>query len=316
MAKYLDYTGLSHYDEKIKAFLDEQFGEKIKIKSIKLNATEIAPVNGVISLIITPATVGADPAGTASGIMSSHETDSNAHAAVLAGYVPRTMLGSQAGNVPVLGENGKIDVSMLPSIALMDTFPVKSQAEMLALDAQRGDIAIRSDIKKSFILATDDPTAIASWKELLTPDCNVTSVAGKTGTVVLVKADVGLGNVDNTSDKNKPISTATQTALDNKLGKTDSRISVGDTTLNGDVVMAINHVYGIASTAKTSAEAANIDVGKIVNGTTPAGKATKDGNGNNIVNTYATKKALESALETVQAAMEAITTTEIDTLFA
>lgn len=36
----------------------------------------------------------------------------------------------------------------------------------------------------------------------------------------LVKADVGLGNVDNTSDLNKPISTATQTALN--LKKTDS----------------------------------------------------------------------------------------------
>lgn len=35
--------------------------------------------------------------------------------------------------------------------------------------------------------------------------------------LVLVKADVGLGNVDNTSDANKPISTATQAALDLKL---------------------------------------------------------------------------------------------------
>ena len=33
------------------------------------------------------------------------------------------------------------------------------------------------------------------------------------------KADVGLGNVDNTSDLDKPISTATQTALDSKLDK-------------------------------------------------------------------------------------------------
>jgi hypothetical protein len=44
----------------------------------------------------------------------------------------------------------------------------------------------------------------------------VDSVAGKTGTVSLAKADVGLSNVDNTSDLNKPISTATQTALDGK----------------------------------------------------------------------------------------------------
>ena len=44
----------------------------------------------------------------------------------------------------------------------------------------------------------------------------VTSVAGKTGDVTLDKADVGLGNVDNTSDAGKPVSTAQQTALDAK----------------------------------------------------------------------------------------------------
>lgn len=48
----------------------------------------------------------------------------------------------------------------------------------------------------------------------------VTSVAGKTGAVTLTKADVGLGNVDNTSDVNKPISTATQAALNAKAAAT------------------------------------------------------------------------------------------------
>ena len=37
----------------------------------------------------------------------------------------------------------------------------------------------------------------------------------------VTKAQVQLGNVDNTSDVNKPISTATQTALNNKVDKTD-----------------------------------------------------------------------------------------------
>ena len=41
-------------------------------------------------------------------------------------------------------------------------------------------------------------------------------MAGKTGVVTLVKGDVGLGNVDNTSDASKPVSTAQQTALDLK----------------------------------------------------------------------------------------------------
>ena len=40
----------------------------------------------------------------------------------------------------------------------------------------------------------------------------------------LTKSDVGLGNVDNTSDANKPVSTATQTALNLKKNKAEQRI--------------------------------------------------------------------------------------------
>lgn len=45
---------------------------------------------------------------------------------------------------------------------------------------------------------------------------DVSSVNGRTGAVTLTKSDVGLNNVDNTSDANKPVSTATQTALNLK----------------------------------------------------------------------------------------------------
>lgn len=41
----------------------------------------------------------------------------------------------------------------------------------------------------------------------------VSSVAGRTGAVTLTKSDVGLANVDNTADANKPLSTAAQNAL-------------------------------------------------------------------------------------------------------
>ena len=47
----------------------------------------------------------------------------------------------------------------------------------------------------------------------------VSSVNGLIGDVVLTKTNLGLGNVDNTSDANKPISSATQTALDLKVDK-------------------------------------------------------------------------------------------------
>jgi len=57
----------------------------------------------------------------------------------------------------------------------------------------------------------------------------VQSVAGKTGVVTLAKGDVGLGNVDNTSDANKPVSTATQTALDGKAAASHAH-AAGDIT--------------------------------------------------------------------------------------
>lgn len=55
----------------------------------------------------------------------------------------------------------------------------------------------------------------SAWAKIDNTDA-VQSVAGKTGAVVLDKSDVGLGNVDNTSDMDKPVSTAQQTALNAK----------------------------------------------------------------------------------------------------
>lgn len=54
----------------------------------------------------------------------------------------------------------------------------------------------------------------STWAALpYMPVGTVTSVAGQTGAVSLTKTDVGLGNVDNTSDANKGVSTATSAAL-------------------------------------------------------------------------------------------------------
>lgn len=46
----------------------------------------------------------------------------------------------------------------------------------------------------------------------------------------ITKASVGLGNVDNTSDADKPISTATQTALDEKVDKSGGELTGGFST--------------------------------------------------------------------------------------
>lgn len=122
-----------------------------------------------------------------------------------------------AGKADLVG--GLIPTSQLPPLAVNEVFTVASQAAMLALVAQRGDMAIRTDNGLTYVLASDSPGTLADWKQIASAG-SVVSVAGKTGVVLLVKADVGLGNVDNTSDLNKPISTAVQAALDAKQSAT------------------------------------------------------------------------------------------------
>ena len=137
----------------------------------------------------------------------------------IATRIPTTARGAALG-VASLGADGRIPESELPAIAITDTFTVASQAAMLALTAERGDIAIRTDLNKTFALAAEPASTLANWLELRTPTDAVLSVAGKTGAVTLVKGDVGLGNVDNTSDAAKPVSTAQQAALNLKLDAT------------------------------------------------------------------------------------------------
>lgn len=68
----------------------------------------------------------------------------------------------------------------------------------------------------------------------------VDSVAGKTGVVTLVKGDVGLGNVDNTSDANKPVSSATQTALNAKQATLVSNTNIK--TVNGQSLLGAGDI--------------------------------------------------------------------------
>ena len=87
-------------------------------------------------------------------------------------------------------------------------------------------------------LATSSKTVVGAINENRS---NLSSHTSKTNNPHSVtKAQVGLGNVDNTSDKNKPISTATQNALNLKQNKTleDTGITVGAasiTTVEGGI---------------------------------------------------------------------------------
>ena len=101
-----------------------------------------------------------------------------------------------------LDGSGLIPTNQLPALAITETSVVASQAAMLALTAQVGDVAVRTDVNKSFILTAEPATTLGNWQELLTPTDSVLSVDGLTGAVVLsgtyLNATTGqlLGNLD------------------------------------------------------------------------------------------------------------------------
>ncbi|MEG1720006.1 MAG: hypothetical protein RR306_06735 [Clostridia bacterium] len=99
-------------------------------------------------------------------------------------------VGESNGNVPVIGVDGKLATSILPSIAVTDTFVVASETEMLALKAEIGDIAIRSDIKQTFILKTMPATVKENWVQFATPTDSVTSVNGLKNDVILTGKEI------------------------------------------------------------------------------------------------------------------------------
>lgn len=137
----------------------------------------------------------------------------------------------------------------------------------------------------------------------------VTKVAGKTGAVTLAKGDVGLGNVDNTSDANKPISNATQAALNDKQSKiTANGILKGDGT--GTITAADETEVSLVSLTVDMVDGAvgfTEDIQQTVATTINA-----DTLGGNAPAYYATKASVDTLTTTVNANQTAVETVQSD----
>lgn len=140
--------------------------------------------------------------------------------------------------------SGIIDAARLP--AYVDD--VLEYANLSAFPAvgETGKIYIALDTNKAYRWSGSTYVYITSGA--------VDSVAGKTGVVTLVKADVGLANVDNTSDANKPISTATQNALNLKANAANAVLTGIPTAPTAAVG---TNTTQLATTAYVKAEIAN-----------------------------------------------------------
>jgi hypothetical protein len=102
-----------------------------------------------------------------------------------------------ANGVATLGADGKLPSSQLPALAISDTFVVASQAAQTALTAEVGDVAVRTDENKTYILRLAGPSTFSNWQEIVTPGTGVMTVNGEAGpNVVLDSDDIGEGTTN------------------------------------------------------------------------------------------------------------------------
>lgn len=179
------------------------------------------------------------------------------------------------------------------------------RAVVAAGTIEAGDL-IRSNAGRTTGI-TFDATESANWTEV-SPDL-VTSVAGRTGAVVLAESDVtnlttdlaakaplasptftgtvggitatmvGLGNVTNTSDANKPVSTAQQTALNLKVDVSTNtsdmalKAPLASPTFTGTVGGVTKTMVGLSNVTNDAQEkSANKDVASGYAGLDATGK--------------------------------------------
>lgn len=107
------------------------------------------------------------------------------------------------------------------------------------------------------VMTTDDKVKLDGLKtqEGITSDINAvqsnltTHITNKQNPHSVTKAQVGLGNVDNTSDADKPVSTAVQAELDKKTNSAITDIDFANSTAD-NAIMTVDLANGITTSEK------------------------------------------------------------------
>ena len=119
--------------------------------------------------------------------------------------------------VAELADDGKLERSQVPSLAVTEVDVVQSESELTGLDAEEGDVGIvqeEDEDGESFILTDSDSSILGNWQRIKTPKSPVQSVNSQTGDVNLDSSDVGAldeNDYEPVSDVDDEISEASNT---------------------------------------------------------------------------------------------------------
>lgn len=176
----------------------------------------------------------------------------------LQNYIPLTQKATALG-VATLDASGKVPSSQLPAGAAIDkgNWNATTNTPTLADGVGTAGWIYYVEVGGTQNLGSGSITFVAGdyvayngsiWQKR-SSGVLVNSVNGYTGAVVLTLADVGGGNLDNTSDLNKPISTATQTALNLKQNQLNG---TGFVKASGTTISYDNSTYLTTTSASST----------------------------------------------------------------
>ena len=174
--------------------------------------------DGALADLATKSPIGhthaqADVVGLDTALASINTALATANAALQA-KVATALLGV-ANGVATLGPDGTVPIGQIGALALVNTYVRASEADMLAIaGVGQGDVCVRTDAQRTFILGAPNGAVLTNWQELLTPwGSDIAAIAGQVGAL-----QTALANVQ-TALAGKADSTAVSTLL---LGKANT----------------------------------------------------------------------------------------------
>lgn len=242
----------------------EDGAEANVIVSVSVNDIPVEIVNKNVSLRI-PTKVS--ELTNDSGYLSEHQN--------ISGKLDANKVGV-AGGVAQLDENGIIVSAQLPSF-VDDVLEYDSMSDF-PQEGESGKIYVATDVNLSYRWSGSVYVEISP--SIALGETSSTAYRGDRGKAAYdhsqatgnphetTKADIGLENVDNTSDVNKPVSTAQQAALDLKVDKVSGKgLSTNDYT-----TAEKSKLSGVASGATANAPAT---AAPLMDGTAAVGTSAK-----------------------------------------
>jgi len=313
MAKYLDEKGLATLWAKIKSYISTTLGlSKTNYGGTAAKATADANGNNIANTYATK------------NALSSEESARKAADALL---IPLSQKGA-AGGVATLDSVGKVPAAQLPSF--VDDILEYDSLSDFPEEGESGKIYVATDTNRQYRWSGTQYTEIS--KSLALGETSSTAYRGDRGKAAydhisnksnphgVTKAQVGLGNVDNTSDANKPVSTATQAELDKKVDKVSGKgLSTNDFTntykSNVDANTSARHTHSNKDTLDATTAPFTTELKSKLDGiSSGANKITVDSALSSSSTNPVQNKVVKAALDGKQATMTAITDDEINAL--